>query len=124
MSTKVLIVSVAVLLAVGGVAAYVWVDYSRAQNSLTRSRLEVRSLGENLERHPEDVARLKEMCQSAKFQVDTLEKFHSGWIDKGEISAMRTTLEKDQHDIDELAAAADKQKSSGASEGWVHPSRR
>ena len=86
-------------MAVGGVAAYVWVDYSQAQNSLIRSRLEVRDLAENIERHPEDVARLKEMYNSAKLQVDMLEQFHSFWIDKEELSAMRTALEKDLHDI-------------------------
>ena len=103
MSKKVLILGVAVVLAVGGVATYLWVDYSQAQNSLTRSRLDVRDLAENIERHPEDVARLKEMYDSAKLEVDLLERYHSSWIDKEEISALRTALEKDKHDIDRLA---------------------
>ena len=108
MSKKVLILGIAVVLAVGGVATYLWVDYSQAQTSLTRSRLDVRDLAENIERHPEDVARLKEMYDSAKLEVDLLERYHSSWIDKEEIAALRTALEKDKHDIDQLAGAANK----------------
>ena len=111
MSKKVLILGILVILAVlavGGAATYVWVDYSQAQNSLTRSRLYVRDLEENITRHPEDVARLKEMHDLAKLQVDLLERYHSRWIDKEEISALRTALEKDKHDIDRLAGAGDK----------------
>ena len=108
MSKKVLILGVVVVLAVGGVATYFWVDYSQAQNSLIRSRLEVRTLGEHLDRHQDDAARLKEMYDLAKLQVDLLEKYHSSWIDKEEISALRTALEKDCHDIDQLSGAVNK----------------
>ena len=82
MSKKVLIFGIVVLLAVGGAGTYVWVDYSQAQTSLTRSRLEVRTLGEHLDRHQGDAAHLKEMYSSAKLKVDLLEKYHSTWIDK------------------------------------------
>ena len=108
MSKKVLILGIAVVLAVGGVATYLWVDYGQAQNSLIRSRLEVRTLGEHLDRHQDDAAHLKEMYGEAKLQVDLLEQFHSRWIDQGEISALRTTLEKDHHDIEQLSGAANK----------------
>jgi hypothetical protein len=113
------VAGVVVVLAVGGVATYVWVDYSQAQNSLTRSRLDVRRLGESLELRPEDVARLKpeditrlkERYTSADRDVRWLEKCNSIWIDKEEISALRTALEEDNHDIDQLAAAVDKRRS-------------
>ena len=82
-----IVVGVAVVLAVGGAATYLWVDYSQAQNSLIRSRQDVRSLGENIERHPEDVGRLKEMCSLANAGVQWLEQSNSMWIDKGEVSA-------------------------------------
>ncbi len=78
MSKKVVIRSVlgvAVVLAVGGAATYVWLDYSQAQNALANARLDVRSLGENIERHPEDVPRLKEMCSLAKINLQCLETF-------------------------------------------------
>ena len=71
---------------------------------------------------PEDVARLKEMYSSADIEVRWLETCDSMWIDKGETSALRTALEKNKHDIDQLAAAADKRRSSGTFGGWVHPS--
>ncbi|MGA2066624.1 MAG: hypothetical protein ABSG86_16730 [Thermoguttaceae bacterium] len=133
MSKKALILGVAVaaiVLAAGGVATYLWVDYSQAQNSLTRARLEVRSLGESLDLRPEDVARLKpeevarlkERYSLADIQVKWLETCNSMWIDKGEISAMRTALGQDKQDIDQLAAAADKRRSSGTFGGWIHPS--
>jgi hypothetical protein len=124
MSKKVLILGVAgvaVVLAVGGVATYAWVDYSQAQNALTRARLYVSSLGKSLDLHPEDVARLKpeevarlkEMYSSADMEVRWLEKLDSIWIDKEEVSALRTALENDKQDIDLLAAAVDKRKSDG-----------
>ena len=127
MSKKALIlvvVGVVVVLAVGGAATYVWVDYSQAQNSLIRSRQDVRSLGENVERHPEDVARLKEMYSLANFGVQWLEQSGSIWIDKAEVSSLRTALEKDKRDIDQLAAAAEKRKASGTFGGWVHPAQQ
>jgi hypothetical protein len=105
MSKKVVILGIVVVLAVGGVATYLWVDYSQAQNSLIRSRLEVRTLGEHLDRRQDDAARLKELYTSAKLEVDMLERYHSRWIDKDEIAALRTALEKDSRDIDQLAAA-------------------
>ena len=108
MSKKVLILGIAVAVAAGGAATYFWVDYGQAQTSLTRSRLEVRSLGEHLDRHQDDAAHLKEMYNLAKLQVDLLERHHSSWIDKEEISALRTALEKDSHDIDQLSGAAKK----------------
>ena len=64
----------------------------------------MRDVAENIERHPEDVARLKEMYGSAKLEVDLLERYHSSWIDAGEIAALRTALEKDRQDIDRLSA--------------------
>jgi hypothetical protein len=105
MSKKGLIVSVVVVavLVVGGVATYVWVDYSQAQNSLTTARLYARDLEDNIRRHPEDVARLKEMYTEATNEVDSLERFHRAWIGQDEISALRTALEKDNHDINQLA---------------------
>lgn len=125
MSKKILILGIVIVLvlAVGGVGTYLWVDHSQAQNALTRSRLEVRSLGENIERHPEDVARLMEMWRLATYQVESLDKFygHSMWVDKAEISALQTALEKDKHDIEQLAVAAEKRKSSGGFGGWLGP---
>jgi len=98
-----LILAILVVLAVGGVAIYVWVDYSQAQNSLTRSRLDVRDLEDNIRRHPEDVARLKEMHQLAKSQFDSMETLHKIWIDEDEISTLQTALEEEKHRIDQLA---------------------
>jgi flagellar basal body-associated protein FliL len=111
MSKKVLILGiavVAVVLAVGGVATYVWVDYSQAQNALTRSQQDVRDVEENIRRHPEDVARLREMYKLAKFQVDALEEYHHTWINKDEISGLQSALERDKRAIDQLPGAADK----------------
>jgi hypothetical protein len=112
MSKKVLILGIVavVVLAVGAAATYFWLDYSQAQNALGRSRLAVRSVGENIERHPEDVARLKEMCASAKIEVHILDQCycHSLWIDRDEITALQTALEKDQQDIERLAGRAKK----------------
>lgn len=108
MSKKVLVLGMVVVLAIGGVATYFWVDYSQAQNSLARSQLEVRSLGENITRHPEDVGRLKEMYKLANIQVDLLEKYHSRWIDAEEISSLKTAIERYRRDIDQLAGAAGK----------------
>jgi hypothetical protein len=133
MSRKALIrgvAGVAAVLVVGGVATYAWVDYSQAQNSLIRSRLDVRVLGKSLDLHPgdlagikpEQVAHLKEMYSLADSQVRWLEHLDSIWIDKGEISALRTALEKDKQDIDQLAAAVEKRRSSGEFGGWIHPS--
>jgi len=129
-SIAIALAATVVMLAAGGVATYLWVDYSQAQNSLTRARLEVRSLGESLDLRPEDVARLKpeevarlkERYSLADIQVKWLETCNSMWIDKGEISAMRTALGQDKQDIDQLAAAADKRRSSGTFGGWIHPS--
>jgi len=109
MSKKVrILVVVLVVLAVAGAATYFWVDYSQAQNSLTNSQLFVRDLDENIRRHPEDVAHLKELYKLAKLQVDLLETNHSRWIDRAEIAALRTGLEKDSQAIDQLAGAANK----------------
>ena len=110
MSKKVLIgiAAVAVVLAIGGAAIYVWVDYSQAQNSLTKARLYVRDVQENVRRHPEDVSRLNELYRQAEFEVDALEKFHRAWIGKDEIPAMRTALEESKHAIDQLTGAAGK----------------
>jgi hypothetical protein len=111
MSKKVLIAgtAVAVVLA-GAVAIYCWVDYRQAENCLTNSRLKVHSLSEAIERHPEDVARLKDTYGLAKIQVDILEALysHSLWIDREEISALRTELEKDKQDLDRLVGAPSK----------------
>ena len=106
MSKNVLVFRIAgavIALAVSGVAAYVWVDYSQAQNALARSRLDVRDLAENITRHPEDVARLKEMYKLAKLHVDSMEEYHHIWIDKAEVSALQAALEEDKHGIDRLA---------------------
>ncbi len=110
MSKKVLIgiAVIAVLLVVGGVAVYVWVDYSQAQNSLTTSRLYVRDLQENIRRHPEDVGRLKEMYTQAVYEIDALERFHRTWVGEDEISALRTALEESKRAIDQLAAGPGK----------------
>ncbi len=110
MSRKVVIlgiVVVAVLLA-GGVALYLWVDYSQAQNSLTKSRLYVRDVQENIGRHPEDVGRLRELYQDAKREVDSLEQFHRTWVGQDEIARLRGDLEKSKAAIDQLAGAANK----------------
>jgi hypothetical protein len=108
MSKKLLILGVVVVLAAGGIATYLWVDYGQAQNSLTTSRQFVHDVDDNIRRHPEDVARLKELYNSAKRQVDLLETYHSRWIDKGEIAALRTALEKDSQTINQLGGAAGK----------------
>jgi hypothetical protein len=130
MSKKALILGAVAVVAVGGAATYAWVDYSQAQNSLQRSQLAVRTLGKSLDISPSDMAdlkpenivRLKELYTSADFEVRWLEKSGSLWIDKGEISALRTALEKDTHDIELLGAAVDKRRSSGEFRGWIHPS--
>lgn len=104
----VLILGGLVALALGGATVYAWVGYSQAQNSLTRARLDVRDVGENIVRHPEDVARLKELYREAELHVDAVARFHSFWVGETEISALRTALEKDGHDIDRLAGAANR----------------
>jgi hypothetical protein len=108
MSKKVLFLGIVILLLVGAGATYLWVDYSQAQNSLIRSRLEVRILGEHLDRHQDTPARLMELYRTAKLQVDMLEQYHATWIDKQELAALRTALEKDEQDIQRLSGAAGK----------------
>ena len=61
------------------------------------------------------------MYSLANFGVQWLEQSGSIWIDKAEVSSLRTALEKDKRDIDQLAAAAEKRKASGTFGGWVHP---
>ncbi len=85
-----------------------WVDYSRAQNSLTKSRLYVRDVQENIGRHPEDVGRLRELYQDAKCEVNSLEQFHRTWVGQDEIARLRGDLEKSKAAIDQLAGAANK----------------
>ena len=119
MSKKVLILGIVVMLIVGGVATYCRVDYSQAQNCLTRSRLAVEILEKHLDQH-DDVAHLKELHNSAKIEVGILEHTydHSFWINRDEIWSLKTALEKDGHDIDQLALDANKRKSDPSS-GWL-----
>jgi hypothetical protein len=119
MSRRVLILGIAVVLAVGAVATYVWVGYSRAHYLLNSADEADRSLAENLDRR--DV-NLNEMYRVAKVWVDQLEYYPSIWIDKQEIAALRSTLKEAKHEIDQRAAAADKRKPSSDYGGWVHPS--
>ena len=110
MSRKVAIlgvVVVAVLLA-GGAALYLWVDYSQAQNSLTKSQLYVHDVQDNIRRHPEDVGRLKELYDEAKREVDLLEEFHRRWVGQDEITRLRGDLEKSKAAIDQLSGDANK----------------
>ncbi len=111
MSKKVLIlgiVVVAVVLAAGGVATYVWLDYTQAHDSLTRMQQDVRDVGDNMRRHPEDVARLQEMYKLTKIEVDAMAESHHTWINEDDIAALRTALEGDKQAIDRLPGAAGK----------------
>jgi peptidoglycan hydrolase CwlO-like protein len=118
MSKKVLILGIVLLLAVGGVGAYVWVSYSQAQDSLNHAWQAVRALGENMDR--KDV-NLHELYRMADAQVDQLERFPSSWIDKAEVAKLRTTLQDEKKELDERAAAAAKKNPPPDYGGWIHP---
>ena len=83
----------------------------RPKNALTRSRLDVRDLAENIQRHPEDVARLKEMYESASPRFTRWRNIIALGSTKRK-SCIMCCVGRGQHDIDRLAGLP-------TSEYWV-----
>jgi hypothetical protein len=117
MSKKVLIAGVAVVLIVGAVATYFWMDYRGARESLHRAEQAVHTFAENLDRR--DV-NLHEMYRVADVAIYQLEYSSSMWIGKEEVAALRATLKEVKQELDQREAAAMKKKSTDYG-GWIHP---
>ena len=102
MSKKVLILGMVAVLVVGGVATYVWIDYSQAQVVQRRSRRSASWAKTWTERN----VNLDELYRVASIRVEQLERSQSMWISKSEIASLRTTLADEKHELDQRAAAA------------------